>query len=125
MKIALSICLSFLISLSSLAQPIGHVDKKTKEFYIHPDLKIDYQVFGYQVANNTSQKMICFSSHMGDVKDNYNRCPLGSYLDTGKMKPGDKILYLSNVGNFGKMVFVSGSGKRTIFYLPKSSFALK
>ncbi len=125
MKKALSICLFLLIALSPMAQSIGHIDKKTKEFYIHPDLKTDYQVFGYQVANNSSKKMICFSSHIGDVKDNYNRCPLGSYLDTGKMRVGDKILYLSVVGNFAKMVFVSENGKKTIFYLPKSSFSLK
>jgi hypothetical protein len=69
--------------------------------------------------------MICFSSHAGDVAANYNGCPLGSYFDTGKMKVGDKISYLGSIGSFGKMNFISGSGKKTIFYLPKSSFAIK
>jgi len=108
-----------------IAQAIARVDKKTKEFTVAQDQKIDYQVFGYQYANNTTQKMICFSSHMTDVKDNYSRCPLGSYYDTDKMKPGDKIFYLGNAGTFGKMNYVSGAGKKTIFYLPKSSFVIK
>jgi hypothetical protein len=125
MKKTFSILFSLIFAIGVMAQPIGRIDKKTKEFYIPSDLKMDYQVFGYQVANNASQKMICFSSHIGDVKDNYNRCTLGSYIDTGKMRPGDKISYLGKIGTFGKMLFVSRSGKKTIFYLPKSSFALK
>lgn len=117
--------LFLLFASSAHAQVIGHVDRKTKEFYSDANLKTEYRVFGYQYANNTTQKMICFSSHVTDVQDNYNRCPLGSYFDTGKMKVGDKITYLGGSGRFGKMSFVTGSGKKTIFYLPKSSFTIK
>ena len=109
----------------AIAQAIGTVDKKTKELYVPANQKIEYQIFGYQYANNTTQKMICFSSHMTDVKDNYSRCPLGSYYDTDKMKPGDKIVYVSQVGKFARMNYVAGSGKKTMFYLPKSSFVIK
>lgn len=109
----------------AIGQVIGRVDKKTKEFYITANQKPDYSVFGYQYANNSTRKMICFSSHSTDVKDNYNGCPLGAYFDTGQMKAGDKIVYLAGVGSFGKMTFISGSGKKTIFYLPKSSFTIK
>jgi hypothetical protein len=113
------------VASSAMGQVIGHVDKRTKEFYIPSNLKMDYQVFGYQFANNTTRKMICFSSRMADTKANYNLCPLGSYFDTGKMKIGDKISYMGGIGSFGKMVFISGNGKKTIFYLPKSSFIIK
>ena len=113
------------IVTGAMGQAIGHVDKKTKEFYVASGQKQDYNVFGYQYANNTTRKMICFSSHVTDVKDNYNGCPLGAYFDTGQMKAGDKIVYLGGVGSFGKMNFISGNGRKTIFYLPKSSFTIK
>ena len=113
------------IVTGAMGQAIGHIDKKTKEFYVASGQKQDYNVFGYQYANNTTRKMICFSSHVTDVKDNYNGCPLGAYFDTGQMKAGDKIVYLGRMGGFGKMIFISGSGKKTIFYLPKSSFTIK
>lgn len=108
-----------------IGQAIGRIDKKTKEFYIASNQKQEYNIFGYQYANNTTRKMICFSSHVTNVKDNYNGCPLGAYFDTGEMRAGDKIVYLGGVGSFGKMNFISGNGTKTIFYLPKSSFTTK
>lgn len=121
----LAFILFLLVTSSAIGQVIGTVDKKTKEFSVAPGLKMEYRVFGYQYPNNTTPKMICFSSHDNDVRDNYSRCPLGSYFDTDKMNVGDKIFYLGGAASFGKMNFVSGSGKKTIFYLPKSSFAIK
>jgi len=121
----ISFIVFLLIASNAIGQVIGRVDKKTKEFTVAPDQKIEYRVFGYQYANNTTQEMICFSSRRADVNDNYNRCPLGSYFDTDKMKPGDKIFYLGPIGTFGKFNFVSGNGKKTLFYLPKSSFVIK
>ncbi len=117
--------LLMLLATVAMGQAIGRVDKRTKEFYIISDLKVDYRVFGYQLATEEAQKMICFSSHAGDVAANYNNCPLGSYYDTGKMKVGDKIVYLGPYGSFGKMMYVAGSGKKTIFYFPKTSFLIK
>jgi hypothetical protein len=125
MNKALSFILFLLIASTAIGQVIGRVDKRTKEFYIVSDLKIDYRVFGYQFASEETPKMICFSSHAGDVAANYNNCPLGSYYDTGKMNPSDKIVYLGPYGRFGKMSYISANGKKTIFYLPKSSFAIK
>jgi hypothetical protein len=121
----LSLLLLMLAVSVAGAQVIARVDKKTKEYYVAPNSKSDYRVFGYEYANNTTRKMICFSSHMTDVKDNYNRCPLGSYFDSEQLKLGDKIVYLGGVGSFGKMQFISASGKKTLFYLPKSSFVIK
>ena len=89
------------------------------------DLKIEYRVFGYEMPNTTSQKMICFSSYRGDVNDNYNKCPLGSYYDTGRMHPGDKISFIKEVDGFGRMLYTSSKGKKSIFYLPKNSYQVK
>ena len=121
----LSLILFLLVASGAIGQVIGRVDKKTNEFYVASNQKMDYRVFGYQYANNSTRKMICFSSSANDVRDNYSNCPLGSYFDTDKMKVGDKIIYLGGLGSFGKMNFISGSGKKTIFYLPKSSFTIK
>ena len=116
---------SILLASQSIGQAAGRVDKKTKEFTVAANLKTDYQIFGYEYANNTTRKMICFSSHVGDVKDNYSHCPLGSYFDTDKMKVTDKIVYLGPIGGFAKMNYVAGDGKKTIFYIPKSSFTIR
>jgi hypothetical protein len=121
---SLSLILSLFLATHAIGQTIGYVDKRTKEFYILSDLKIDYRVFGYQFASEAAPKIICFSSHAGDVAANYNNCPLGAYYDTGKMKIGDKIVFLGMYGPFSKMSYNSGSGKRTIFFFPKSSFTI-
>jgi hypothetical protein len=115
--------LFLLISSSAIGQVIGHVDKKTREFSVPSDQKVEFIVFGFEFANNTTRKMICFSSNVNSVRG--STCPLGAYFDTDKMKTGDKIFYLGPVGPFAKMSFVSGSGKKTTFYLPKSCFTIK
>jgi hypothetical protein len=125
MKTILSFLLLVLVSSGAFAQVIGRVDKKNKEFSVASNQPGDYRVFGFQYANITTKKMICFSSHVTDVKDNYNNCPLGAYFDSDKLKIGDKIVYLGALGTFGKMNFISGTGKKTIFYLPKTSFSIK
>ena len=119
----LSLILFLLVASSAIGQVIGRVDKKTREFSVPSELTIDYTVFGYEFANNTTRKMICFSSNVNSVRG--NTCPLGSYFDTDKLNSGDKIFYLGPMGPFAKMSFVSGDGKKTIFYLPKSSFTIK
>jgi hypothetical protein len=119
----LSLILFLLISSSVIGQAVGRVDKKTKEFSVPADQKVEFTMFGYEYANITTRKMICFSSNVNSVRD--NACPLGAYFDTDKMKAGDRILYLGQAGTFAKMNFISGSGKQTLFYLPKSSFIMK
>src|SRR5580658_2906524 len=113
-----------LISSGCFAQVIGRVDRKTKEFTIAANQKVDYMVFGYQFANATTQKLICFASNQDVVRANVND-KLGSYFDTYRMPPGDKILYLGLAGTFGKMSYISGGGQKTIFYLPKASFVIR
>jgi hypothetical protein len=119
--------LTMSISLQGISQMKGLVDKKSKEFTINSnsDPKAEYKIFGYQYPNVSTKLMLCFSSYTYDVTENVNKCPLGAYFDSGRMKEGDRIVYLGNVGSFGKMNFISGSGKKTIFYIPKTSFVIK
>ena len=113
-----------LISSGCFAQVVGRVDRKTKEFTIAANQKVDYMVYGYQFANATTQKLICFASNQDVVRANVND-KLGSYFDTYRMPPGDKLLYLGVAGTFGKMSYVAGGGQKTIFYLPKTSFVVR
>ena len=119
---ALLICL--FTCLLTVAQSVGVVDKKTKEFFIASNLKTSYQIFGFQFPNKTTQHMICFSSNPNDVRDNEGKCPLGAYFNTSVMKEGGKILYLGAVGEFAKMQYQFSGGKKTLFYLPKTSFIM-
>jgi hypothetical protein len=123
---------NILLTISLLAtlvtingQTVAKVDKKTKEFYIPANSKAQFRIFGYEYPNISTRKMICFSSYTGDVGANMYNCPLGSYFDTGLMKEGDKIIYLGPAGSFSKMNFITGTGKKTVFYFPKGSFLLK
>jgi hypothetical protein len=116
--------LLLLISSGCFAQAIGKVDKKTKEFSIAPGQKVDYTVFGFQFANATTQKFICFSSDQNIVRAN-NTLPLGSYFDTDRLPPGAGIMYLGTAGTFGRMRFTTGGGKVTVFYLPKANYVIK
>ena len=122
MKKLIFLIISLACFLVTLAQTPGKVDKKTKEFFIPSDTKVEFRIYGYQFANETTKKMICFSSNRYDVAANIANCPLGSYFNTGGMKEGDRIIYLGKVGIYGKMNYISGSGKKTIFYMPKNRF---
>jgi hypothetical protein len=115
------------ISIHGSSQLKAQIDKKSKEFTINPnsDPKAEYKIFGYQFANVGTKMMICFSSYRYDVTENVNKCPLGAYFDSGRMKEGDRIVYLGNVGTFGKMSFISAAGTKTLFYVPKDKFAIK
>ena len=113
-----------LISSGCFAQVVGRVDKKTKEFSIASGQKVDYMVFGFQFANATTPKLICFASNENVEKAN-SALPLGSYFDTDRLPPGAKIMYLGMAGTFGKMSFIAGGGKTTVFYLPKASYVIK
>jgi hypothetical protein len=113
-----------LLSSGSFAQVIGKVDRKTKEFSIAAGQKVNYMVFGYQVASATAPKMICFASSEDVTRANQN-LPLGAYFDTDRLRPGDRITFLGIAGTFGKMSFTTGAGKTVLFYLPRSSYVIK
>jgi hypothetical protein len=125
MKNLLALLMLFPFAWTVGAQPPAHVDKKTKEFIIAPNSKNDFTIIGYQYPNNTTKKMICFSTNNSIVREDDAECALGAYFDTNHLKEGDMIYYLGPVGGFAKMNFVHGNGKKTIFYILKSSFVIK
>lgn len=116
--------LFLLISAGCVAQVVAKVDRKTKEFSIAPNQKESFMIFGYQYANDGTQKLICFASNDNVVRANAN-CKLGSYFDTDAMSPGDRIMFLGYAGKFAKMNFVSAGRKGGIFYIPRSCFTMK
>ncbi len=122
-----TLILSFFLfnSMLSAGQNTAYVDKKSKEFILTPGPKSEFEIVGYEYANISTKRMICFSSNSNLVSDNMAKCPLGAYFETGRMKEGDRIFYLGKAGSFSKMNFVSGTGKKTIFYFPKGSFIIK
>jgi hypothetical protein len=116
--------LLLLISSGCFAQVVGKVDKKTKEFSIAAGQKVDYTIFGFQFANATTQKLICFASDQNVVRAN-NPLPLGSYFDTDRLPSGARIMYLGTAGTFGRMSFITPGGKTIVFYLPKANYVIK
>jgi hypothetical protein len=125
MKKAIFLLLGLIISSAAICQAVGRIDKKTKEFYIPAGQKVEYVIFGYQFANLSTEKMICFSTNSNDVRANMNNCKLGAYFDTNSLREGDKIIYLGPTGTFGKMNYIAGNGKKTLFYLPKTAYSFK
>ena len=121
----LSFFLLLVVSFSAIGQTIGRVNKKTKDYTVAADQTAAYTVYGYQYPNATTKKVICFSSNGNMVREESEKCMLGAYFDTDKLKVGDKIRYMGAAGSFGKMSYITGSGKSMIFYLPKSSFLIK
>ncbi len=122
-----TLILSFFLFISILAvgQNTAYVDKKSKEFILTPNPKSEFEIVGYEYPNISTKRMICFSSNTNLVNDNMAKCPLGAYFETGRMKEGDRIIYLGKEGSFSKMNYISGTGKKTIFYFPKGSFVIK
>ena len=123
---ALTFVVLLLISFSgAIAQVVGRVDSKTKEFTIASDQKSEFSIIGYQFPNAATKHLICFSSNENMVREESAKCVLGAYFDTYKMKPTDKIVYLGMAGKFGKMNYVLGNGKTMIFYIPRSFYVIK
>jgi len=125
MNKALTLSLLLFISSGAFAQVIGKIDKKTKEFSIAPDQKVDYTLIGYQLPSTATKHIICFSSNENTVRAESGSV-LGAYFDTQKIKFGDKIIFLGNYGKiFIKLSYVSAAGNKMVFYLSRTGLVIK
>jgi hypothetical protein len=123
---ALTFSLLLFICTSSIAQVVGKIDKKTKEFTIASDQKANYSLIGYQLPNTTTRQIICFSSNENMVREEAQKCQLGAYFDTQQIKFGDKILFLGYYGkDFVKLSYVTATGKSEVFYLSRTGLVIK
>ena len=126
MSKSLALSLLLFISSGAIAQVVGKVDKKTKEFSIAPDQKAEYSLIGYQFPSTATKHLICFSSSENMVREESGKCLLGAYFDTDRMKVGDKILFMGYYGKlFVKMTYVSGASNKMIFYLSRTGLIIK
>jgi len=128
MLFAIFLFFSYSLSYSQAGKgtsPVCRIDKSSKELIVLPDSKTDFRIYGYEYPKPDSRKMICFSSHAEDVRGNYAKCPLGSYFDSNRLPVGDRIKWVANAGSYARMLYTSSKAKRTIFYLPRNSIALK
>jgi hypothetical protein len=72
-------------------------------------------IYGYESADASSKKLICFSSMTADVDGNPHKCSLGAYYTTDEIE----VQYIATEGSFVKLKFISQSKSATIFYVEK------
>lgn len=107
-----------LINIGSVtqAQTKGFVSHQ-KDFTVTSPLVSGYKFFGFEKPDEHSKKLIIFSRFIGDNQNNYADLPLGAYIETANLKPGNRIVYESTEGDFAKLNFISPDNKPIIFYV--------
>jgi len=95
---------------SSQNLPIINVSDSTLSLFMD---KFDDtpRIFGYELPDVKSRKMICFSSYTQDVEGNPNKCPLGSHYDTSVLN----LKYIHSQGDFVKLKLLDGQEHTTLF----------
>jgi hypothetical protein len=95
------------------AQNLPRVNISKKTFSIYEDMSDDTPlIYGYESADISSKKTICFSSMTADVENNPHHCSLGAYYTTDDIE----VEYISTEGSFVKLKFIASS---TVFYVEK------
>ncbi len=98
------------------AQNLPVVNKAKKSFNVYMVSDDDTPlIYGYETADISSKKMICFSSFTVDVENNPHKCVLGAYYTTDDIS----IDYLVTEGDFVKLAFKEAGKSDVIFYIEK------
>ncbi len=118
-RLILLLFVLFFSGVAGHAQTKAFVDRKTKNFSLIGNIRNDYKIFGYSFANITSKKLILFSVFTKDIEGNPYKCRLGSYYETSGLKEGDKIIFVSIIGNFVKLNFITSNNIITPFYIKR------
>lgn len=116
----LILSLAFLFSNQVLAQDPIVVNKTDKTIYVQMSMDKDFTSFGYEKADKSSAKLICFSSMTADVDGNPHKCKMGAYYTSDDFT----INYLGMEGNFVKAE-AKANGVGSVFYLEKSAVAFE
>ncbi|MEY3048460.1 MAG: hypothetical protein RL365_498 [Bacteroidota bacterium] len=121
MKILMIISGSILFTILSnlcYSQNLPSINKVDKSFWLYIDKYEETPlIYGYQLPDLNSEKMICFSSFTSDVDNNPHKCVLGAYYETVDLN----IEYISMEGNFVKLKFTTEGKQESIFYVEKKS----
>ncbi len=117
-KIILLGCILLGVSLSNLctAQNLPSINTSKKTFDLGMDDSEDTPlIYGYETADATSKKLICFSTFTSDVENNPHKCALGAYYTTDDIE----IQYIGTEGSFVKLRFIGSSKGDVVFYVEK------
>ena len=114
-KIIATAIFVFAISIAG-AQTKGFINRE-KEFSVTAPLVSEHKFYGYEKPDERSKKVIIFSRFVGDNKNKYANLPLGAYVETANLKPGNRIVFESIEGGFAKLNFISPGNKPTVFYV--------
>ncbi len=121
MKILMIISGSILFTILSnlcYSQNLPSINKVDKSFWLYIDKYEETPlIYGYQLPDLNSEKMICFSSFTSDVDNNPHKCVLGAYYETVDLN----IEYISMEGDFVKLKFTTEGKQESIFYVEKKS----
>ena len=100
------------------SQNLPSINKVDKSFWLYIDKYEETPlIYGYQLPDLNSEKMICFSSFTSDVDNNPHKCVLGAYYETVDLN----IEYISMEDNFVKLKFTTEGKQESIFYVEKKS----
>ncbi|RZL34336.1 MAG: hypothetical protein EOO96_10145 [Pedobacter sp.] len=94
------------------------IDLSDSSLTVYQNIRADYRIFGYQLPDTNSRKMIFFSVFTPDVENNPYNCPYGSYYYSGAMQD-TQIKYIKNSGAFVKTHLIKDKNTllATIYFL--------
>lgn len=114
LMIAVALILGLGFAQNAMAQNLPVINKAKKTFSVYMADDDDTPlIYGYETADVTSKKMICFSSFTVDVDGNPHKCALGAYYTTDAID----IEYVATVGSFVQLKMITTGKADAIFYI--------
>lgn len=116
-KIIIAVTFMFVLGFANqvMAQNFPQINAAKGTFDLYMGDDDTPLIYGYESADATSKKLICFSSMTADVEGNPHKCSLGAYYTTDEIE----VQYIATEGSFVKLKFISQSKSSTIFYIEK------
>jgi|688.fasta_scaffold448844_2 hypothetical protein len=116
-KIIMAATFMFVLGMANqvMAQNFPQINASKGTFDLYMGDDDTPLIYGYETADASSKKLICFSSMTADVEGNPHKCSLGAYYTTDEIE----VQYIATEGSFVKLKFISQSKSSTIFYIEK------